>query len=139
LSEGQIKSLEKEQTAFMQSTETIRQDLYSKQLALQSELSKSDPDFGKATVLQKEISDLEAQLDQKRIDHMIKMRKINPEIGQGYAAMGPLWATVVHIREPAGSNPDRIRFPYLLFPSWGGSMNPPFIFPIGYAMYSYQH
>jgi hypothetical protein len=89
LNEDQIKSLEKEQTAFMQSTQTIRQDLYSKQLTLQSELSKSDPDFGKATVLQKEISDLEAQLDQKRIDHMTKMRKINPEIGQGYAAMAP--------------------------------------------------
>ena len=74
----------------MQSTETIRQDLYSKQLALQSELSKSDPDFGNAIVLQIEISDLEAQLDQKWVDHMIKIRKINPESGQGYAAMGPM-------------------------------------------------
>ena len=69
----------------MQSTETIWQDLYSKQLALQSELSKSDPDFGNTILLQKEISDLEAQLDQNWIDHMIKMRKINPESGQGYA------------------------------------------------------
>ena len=139
LNEDQIKALENEQDAFLKATETIQQDLYSKQLALQRELSKSDPDFGNAIVLQKEKSDLESQLDQKRIDHMIKMRKINPEIGQGYAAMDPLWATVVHIREPAGSNPDRIRFPYLLFPPWGGSMNPPFIFPIGYAMFSCQH
>lgn len=75
----------------MQSAETIRQDLYSKQRALQSELSKSDPDFGNAIVLQKEISDLEAQLDQKWIDHMIIMRKNNhPEIGQGCAAIGPM-------------------------------------------------
>lgn len=74
----------------MQSAETIRQDLYSKQRALKSELSKSDPDFGNAIVLQKEISDLEAQLDQKWIDHMIIMRKINPEIGQGFAAIGPM-------------------------------------------------
>ncbi|UCD80953.1 MAG: periplasmic heavy metal sensor [Desulfobacterales bacterium] len=90
LNEDQIKSLEKEQAEFMKSTEMIRQDLYSKQLALESELAKSDPDTANATALQKEISELQAQLDQKRIDHMIKVRKISPEAGRGFAAMGPM-------------------------------------------------
>ena len=43
-----------------------------------------------AISLQKEISELEAQLDQKRIDHMIKVRKIDPDTGRGFAAMGPM-------------------------------------------------
>jgi len=40
--------------------------------------------------LQKEISKLESELDQKRIDHMIKVRKIDPDAGRGFAAMGPM-------------------------------------------------
>jgi len=90
LNDDQTEALEKEQAAFMKATEAIRQDLYSKQLALQSELSKSDPDTATAIALQKEISELEAQLDQKRIDHMIKVRKIDPDTGRGFAAMGPM-------------------------------------------------
>jgi len=90
LNDGQTKALEKEQADFMRATEAIRQDLYSKQRALQSELSKSDPDTATAIALQKEISKLEAQLDQKRIDYMIKVRKIDPDTGRGFAAMGPM-------------------------------------------------
>ena len=91
LNEDQIKSLEKEQAAFMTATEKIRQNLYSSQLALQSELAKSDPDAVRANALQKEISGFEAQLDQQRIGHMIKMRKISPDAaGRGFAAMGPM-------------------------------------------------
>ncbi len=90
LNEDQIKALENEQAAFLKATEAIRQDLYSKQLALESELAKSDPDTAKAAALQKDISKLEAQLDQMRIDHMIKARKIDPDAGRGFAAMGPM-------------------------------------------------
>ena len=45
-----------------------------------------DPDVKKAQELQKEISNLEATIDQKRIDHMIKMKKINPHAGRGYGS-----------------------------------------------------
>jgi len=90
LNEDQINALEKEQDAFLKATETVRQDLYAKQLALESELAKSDPDAAKADALQQEISKLEAQLDQIRIDHMIKVKKISPDAGRGFAAMGPM-------------------------------------------------
>ncbi len=90
LNEDQIKALENEQDAFLKATETIRQDLYSKQLALESELAQNDPDTAKATALQNEISKLEGQLDQIRIDHMIKIRKIDPDAGRGFAATGPM-------------------------------------------------
>jgi len=90
LNEDQSKALQKEQETFFKATETIRQNLYSKQLALQSELAKNDPDTAKAAALQNEISKLQAELDQMRMDHMIKVRKIDPDAGRGYAAMGPM-------------------------------------------------
>ena len=88
LSDDQIKSLEKERTAFFEETEKIREDLHTQQLELQNELFKSDPNTAKAADLQKKISELQAQLDQKRLDHMIKLRKLNPEVGRGFASMG---------------------------------------------------
>jgi len=90
LKDEDIKALEEERSAFLKATDTIRQNVYSKELELRSELAKSDPDTIKANALQKEISELEAQLDQKRIDHMIKVRKINPDDSRGFAAMGPI-------------------------------------------------
>jgi hypothetical protein len=74
-SDDEIKALEKERQAFFNETESIRQDLYAK-------------DAKKAARLQTEISKLESQLDQKRVDHMIKMRKLNPNAGRGRGFMG---------------------------------------------------
>ncbi len=85
LTPDQIKALDEARSAFFKETESIRQDLYAKNLALRSELAKPDPDSAKAAELQKEISELRAQLDQKRIDHMVKMRKIDPRTGRGFA------------------------------------------------------
>ena len=84
LSDEEIKALEEERQAFFKDTEKIRQELYSKELELRSEMGKENPDAAKAASLQTEISKLEAQLDQKRVDHMIKMRKLNPNAGRGY-------------------------------------------------------
>ena len=84
LSDEEIKALEQERQAFFKDTEKIRQELYSKDLELRSELAKEAPDAAKASRLQTEISKLEAQLDQKRVDHMLKMRKLNPNAGRGY-------------------------------------------------------
>jgi Spy/CpxP family protein refolding chaperone len=84
LSEEEIAALDKERKDFFESTEDIRRDIYSKQLGLRSELAKNDSDTQKAMKLQKEISGLEAKLDQKRIDHMIKMKKLNPDVGREF-------------------------------------------------------
>lgn len=88
LSDDEIKALEKGRQAFFNETESIRQDLYAKDLELRSELAKETPDAKKAARLQTEISKLESQLDQKRVDHMIKMRKLNPNAGRGRGFMG---------------------------------------------------
>jgi len=88
LSDEEFKTLEKERQAFFNETESIRQDLYAKDLELRSELAKETPDSKKAARLQKELSKLESQLDQKRVDHMINMRKLNPNAGRGRGFMG---------------------------------------------------
>ena len=88
LSEDEIKKLDQQRTAFLKDTETPRQDVYAKELALRSELAKQNPDAQKAANLQKEISQLESRLDQKRVDHMIQMRKTNPDPGRGYMGRG---------------------------------------------------
>jgi len=90
LSDDEIEKYEKERNAFFKATENLRQDLYAKELELKSELDKQNPDTQRAAKLQKEISNLEAKLDQERIDHLIKMRKINPDAGRGFMGSGPM-------------------------------------------------
>jgi hypothetical protein len=84
LSDAEIEKMATERNAFFKTTENLRQDLYAKKLELESDLYKENPDTRKAAKLQKEISKLEAKLDQKRIDHMVKIRKINPDAGRGF-------------------------------------------------------
>ena len=98
LSDDEIAAMEKERNSFIEATENLRQDIYRNDLELRSELAKENPDIKKAGKIQKEISDLEAKIEQKRIEHMIKMKKINPNMGKGYGSGrgrgyggGPCW------------------------------------------------
>jgi len=84
LSDDEIQQMNTQREAFLKATEDLRQKTYEKELALQSEFAKENPDAKKAAKIQKEISELRAQLDQKRIDHMIEMRNINPNAGRGF-------------------------------------------------------
>lgn len=88
LSDEEIDALEKERESFVTATEDLRQDVYAKRLELRSELAKKDPDTKKAAELQGEISKLQAEFDQKRIDHLIKVRKINPKAGRRFMGRG---------------------------------------------------
>lgn len=90
LSEDQIKKMDEQRGAFFKQTENLRQEIYKKELALQSEFAQENHDAKKAASLQKEISRLKAQIDQKRINHMIEMRKINPNAGRGFTRGGPM-------------------------------------------------
>lgn len=88
---GASAELEKQRAAFFESTEDLRQQLYEKNLALQSELAKEDPDTAKASQLQGDISELRGELDQKRLDYDIQARKSSPDFrrdyGGGYGSM----------------------------------------------------
>jgi Spy/CpxP family protein refolding chaperone len=91
LSDEDLARLNKERQAFFEATSDLRESLYQKELELRSELAKPQPDAKKAAGLQKEISNLEGQLDQKRLEQRIKMRKDLPRFGyrgQGYGRGG---------------------------------------------------
>ena len=88
LSEEDFKKMDEERQAFFNETADLRRDRYAKRLELKSEMVKENPDPQKASGLQKEISDIEAKFAQKRLDHMIKMKKINPNVGRGFAGRG---------------------------------------------------
>lgn len=88
LTDEQQKALDQERQAFLNATESIRQDLYAKNLELRSELAKDNPDVQQSSALQKEISKLESGLDQKQLDFMLNARKVAPDAGRGYMMGG---------------------------------------------------
>jgi hypothetical protein len=92
LTDDQIKQMESERNAFQTTTKDIREQLNEKRMALNTELAKQAPDAATATSLQKGISDLQAQFDQKRLTHILKMKKIDPNFVEGPGmghGMGP--------------------------------------------------
>ena len=89
LSEEDIAKLDKERQTFFEATSDLKEELYQKELELRSELAKPEPDAKKAAGIQKQISNLESQLDQKRLDHRIKMRKDFPQSGYRGDGYGP--------------------------------------------------
>jgi hypothetical protein len=90
LSDDEIKTLQKERNTFFEATQDLRQEIYQKELELRSEFAKKNPDAKKAAKLQREISSLEADFDQKRLDHRMKMRKISPNMGRGFMGGRPM-------------------------------------------------
>ena len=89
LTPEQREQLQNERKAFFEATAGARQDLYAKRLALRAEVAKRNPDSNRASALQVEVSDLRAKLDQQRLDHILAMRKIDPEAGRGFFGDGP--------------------------------------------------
>ena len=83
LNDEDKKNIQETRKAFYEATKDIRGNLYEKELVLRAEFAKESPDVKQATSLQKEISKLESEIDQKRLEYMINIKKINPEIGRG--------------------------------------------------------
>jgi hypothetical protein len=83
ISNKNFDKLQEERTDFFKDTSGLRQDIYAKDLELRSELEKQDPDVAKATELQKDLSALYAQLDQKKVEHYLKVRELTPYPGRG--------------------------------------------------------
>ena len=91
LTDEEIATLQKERSAFFESTRELRERHYQKELELKAELAKQTPDAKKAAELQKEVSGIENELDQKRLEHRLKMKKDHPQLyGKGFGrGMGP--------------------------------------------------
>jgi hypothetical protein len=79
LSDETIKKLNTEQETFIKATEDFRHTIYEKELYLKAELVKKDPNVTKALGFQNDISDAKRKFEQKMIEHIIRMKKINLE------------------------------------------------------------
>ena len=86
LTEDEILKLRDAQEKFRTGTDELRQDIYAKQMALKSELAQRDPDAKKAIRLQKELSKLKAQFDEKRLTHLLALKEINPKLGRNFGS-----------------------------------------------------
>jgi hypothetical protein len=79
LNDQTIKKLNAEQEAFIKATEDLRQTIYEKELYLKAELVKKDPNTSIALSFQRNISEARGKFEQKMIEHLIRMKKINLE------------------------------------------------------------
>ncbi|MGD8365636.1 MAG: hypothetical protein PVI36_12025 [Desulfobacterales bacterium] len=88
-----MTKLEQSQEKFFNDTNDLRNSIQEKQFALNQELQQTNPDRDKVTNLQKELSQLESQFDQKALDHRLDPRKNFPDntIGMGYGRGGYCW------------------------------------------------
>lgn len=88
LSEEDAVKVEKARKAFFEDTKDLRQSIHQKRLEMRAEMAKKDPDVAKLTDLQKEISGLEGDFDQKRLNHRLEMKKLMPDNYQAGTGRG---------------------------------------------------
>ena len=88
LSDEEIAKLDQQRSEFFKATEALRGQLYEKDLALRSELAKENPDSNKASTLQQDISKLQGELDQKRLEFEIQTRKASPNFNRAFRGHG---------------------------------------------------
>jgi Spy/CpxP family protein refolding chaperone len=87
LSEEQTKKMEQERQAYGEQTRELKAQIFQKNLELRAEIAKLQPDPKKAAELQKELSNMEAQLDRKHIDHILRIKAIDPYFAVGHDMM----------------------------------------------------
>ena len=71
LSREDAGKLQQSQDKFFDQTRELRTSIRDKNLALSDEIQKANPDRTKIAELQKQLSQLEAQFDQKALDHQV--------------------------------------------------------------------
>ncbi len=69
-----------ERDAFIKDTQALRDQIQQKHLELKAEMAKTDTDVQKASDMVKGITDIVAQLGQKRLQHQLNLKKINPAL-----------------------------------------------------------
>ncbi len=84
LSEAEQGKAQEAMETFRESNRELRQTIYQKEMALEAEMAKPEPDAAVAAGFQKELSALKADVGQKRLAHRIEMKKIHPELGKGF-------------------------------------------------------
>lgn len=88
LTDDQKSELEALDRKFFDETKDLHNQIWNKSRELGIALDKTDPDLEKARALQREISELRAQLDDKSLTHELEIRKISPDRRYGYGRGG---------------------------------------------------
>ena len=83
--EQQIR-LDQIRQKYYNKTDNLRSEIRAKSLALNGILNSTEPDLEKARVLQKDISELRAKMDQERLNMHIETREVLPK--GNYGALG---------------------------------------------------
>ena len=94
MSDEQTENLAKMRSEFLAETHTLRDDIYQKRLEMRSELAKQNPDTGELKSIQRELSRLEAELDQKRLAYDLERNKIASDGNRAFSGRnfsGPCW------------------------------------------------
>ena len=93
LSQQDAAKLEQSQEKFFNDTSNLRNAIQGKQFALNQELQQRNPDHNKVLDLQKELTQLESQFDQKAREHQLELQKTFPEnaLSMGYGQGGYCW------------------------------------------------
>ena len=85
--QSQLKDLDRK---FYNETDRLRNEIQSKSTELNSYLNSTNPDSQKLKALQRELSDLRSEMDEKRLTYELEARKILPDTrfrggyGKGY-------------------------------------------------------
>lgn len=85
LSDADAAKLRASQRKFYQDTQSLRNQIDQKQLALSSEMDRANPNRDRVMKLQKELSKLQSEFDQKALAHRLEIRKLLPDNYQGNA------------------------------------------------------
>jgi Spy/CpxP family protein refolding chaperone len=78
LSDEERTKIDAAREKFFDETRSLRRDIDDQAHALRKEMNSDNPDSGKVAQLQKQLSKLEAEFDQKAVQHRLEMRKLCP-------------------------------------------------------------
>lgn len=86
---GDLERLKRERDNFVADTTELTRFIYQKQLELKSILAQKDPDPAEAKKVLKEISDADSQYSEKRLEHLFRMKEIDPSLfrSPGYCCL----------------------------------------------------
>ena len=85
LSDEDRKKLDQARKDFREATRDLKQQLRKTRFELKAELSGKTIDGQRAAALLKKISDLQAQLDLKRLEHLLKIKEMFPDLDDQFA------------------------------------------------------
>lgn len=94
LSAEDAAKLQQARQKFFDDTRQLRDQIDEKRDAMQDEMAKQQPDAAKVSQLQKDLSALQGEFDQKAVAHRLEVRQILPEQAWGRGGgrgHGPGW------------------------------------------------